>query len=82
MSSKYTIQADEVIFKNRYTENNIILKHNSVGFDLVFGSEVKFKYNTVHESITIGDFEIKLSAGNSEILEISKDAVPLLRLRQ
>lgn len=82
MSSKYTIQADEVIFKNRYESKNITLKHNDTGFDLVFGSDVHFKYNTDVKTITIGDFEISLNESNSGILEISKNTVPLLRLRQ
>jgi hypothetical protein len=79
--SQYVIQADQVDFKNRYVAKDIILKHSLTGFDLVFGSEVKFKYNAVFQSFSLGKFEVKLST-DGETLEIRKNDNILMRLSE
>ena len=79
--SQYIIQADQVDFKNRYTAKDIILKHNLTGFDLVFGSEVKFKYNAIFQSVSLGQFEFILST-DGETLEIRKNDNILMRISE
>ncbi len=77
--SKYVIKADEVDFKNPYSNKDIILKHEEEGFALIFDSKVKFRYNTQHSKVSIGTFDIQL--GNSgESLEIHKKGQKLFSL--
>ena len=62
------IVGDEVILQNPYVSKNITIKHNSNGLDILFGSEVQFKYSTTHTEIIFGDFTIKKSANGSELV--------------
>lgn len=68
----YIIQGNRVIFENVHGKKDIVLSHNDTGYELVFGSEVKFNLTSHHTTVSLGKFDITLS-GDGESLEIQKD---------
>lgn len=79
MSRTSIIDADIVKFENLYSNKDIILKHSTDGFSLVFDSEVKFKYGVKHSEVELGDFIIKLG-NDGQSLDIMKDEKKLFSL--
>lgn len=66
------IKGDKVIFKNQYTDKDIILKHDVSGYQLVFDSEIVFKLTSQHKSLKLGSYNIELS-NDSEDLVVKKN---------
>ena len=64
----YIIQGDKVIFENVHGKKDIVLSHNDSGYELVFGSEVKFKVTTHHTIISLGKFDITLASGGDALV--------------
>ena len=54
----YLIQADTVVFKNPYQDQNITLKHNVDGYSFIFGSDVEFRGDASHTAVKFGDYLI------------------------
>jgi len=54
----YLIQADEVVFKNPYQDKNIVLKHNTEGYSIVFNSDIEVRGDASHTSVKFGDYLI------------------------
>lgn len=54
----YLIQADKVIFKNPYQDQNITLTHNANGYSFIFGSDVEFRGDATHTAVKFGDYLI------------------------
>ena len=54
----YLIQANEVIFKNPYQEQNITLRHDNTGYSFIFGNDIEFRGDSTHQAIKFGDFVI------------------------
>ena len=77
----YVIKGDKVIFKNVHTDQNITVKHNTSGYDLIFDSECVFKMTAQHKSIKMGQFTIELS-NDSEDLEIKKNDRVLFKIQE
>ena len=68
----YIIQGDKVIFENVHGKKDIVLSHNDKGYELVFGSEVKFRVTTHHTTVSLGKFDITLSSDGKGLI-FSKD---------
>ena len=66
------IKADTVIFKNQHTDKDIVLKHNTSGYELIFESECIFRHTTEHKSLKLGNYNIELS-NDSEDLVVKKN---------
>tara|TARA_Y100001938_G_C8075778_1_gene425968 strand:+ start:1379 stop:1618 length:240 start_codon:yes stop_codon:yes gene_type:complete len=54
----YLIQADTVVFKNPYQDQDITLKHDVNGYSFVFGSDVEFRGDATHTAVKFGDYII------------------------
>lgn len=54
----YLIQADRVVFKNPYQDQNITLVHDATGYNFIFGSDVEFRGDSSHTSVKFGDYLI------------------------
>jgi len=54
----YLIQADTVVFKNPYQDQNITLKHDVDGYNFIFGSDVEFRGDATHTAVKFGDYLI------------------------
>ena len=57
----YIIQGDTVVFENNHGKKDITLYHSEKGYELNFGSEVKFYLTTHHTTVSIGKFDVTLS---------------------
>ena len=68
----YIIQGDKIVFQNNHGKKDITLKHKEDGYELIFGSEVKFTKTTHHSTVSLGKFDITLS-NDGESLEFKKD---------
>ena len=54
----YLIQADTVVFKNPYQDQDITLKHDVNGYSFIFGSDVEFRGDAKHTAVKFGDYLI------------------------
>ena len=54
----YLIQADTVVFKNPYQDQNITLKHDADGYNFIFSSDVEFRGDATHTAVKFGDYLI------------------------
>ena len=77
----YVIKGDKVIFKNIHTDQDITLKHNSEGYDLIFNSECVFKMTARHKSLKLGQYTIELS-NDSEGLEFKRNVQTLFKIQE
>ena len=68
----YIIQGDSVVFENTHGKKDITLSHSEQGYELNFGSEVKFFLTSTHTTVRLGKFDITLSS-DKETLEFKKD---------
>ena len=68
----YIIQGDSVVFENNHGKKDITLSHSEKGYELNFGSEVKFFLTSTHTTVRLGKFDITLSS-DGESLEFKKD---------
>ena len=67
------IKGDKIIFKNQHSDQDITLKHNATGYDLIFGSECVFQLTTEHKSLKLGDFNIELSNDSNDLVVKKND---------
>ena len=70
--SRYVIQGDSVVFENNHGKKDITLSHSDTGYELNFGSEVKFFLTSTHTTVRLGKFDITLSS-DGESLEFKKN---------
>ena len=68
----YIIQGDTIVFQNNHGKKDITLSHHEQGYELNFGSEVKFFLPSTHKTIRLGKFDITLS-DDGETLKFKKD---------
>ena len=68
----YIIQGDAVVFENNHRKKDITLAHSERGYELNFGSEVKFFLPSTHTTVRLGKFDITLSS-DGDSLEFKKD---------
>jgi len=54
----YLIQADKVVFRNPYQDQDITLVHSATGYSFIFGSDVEFRGDASHTSVKFGDYLI------------------------
>ena len=73
----YLIQADTVVFKNPYQDQNITLKHDVDGYNFIFGSDVEFRGDASHTAVKFGDYSITKENGK---LTFKKDNNILMTL--
>ena len=50
----YIIQGDKIVFQNNHGKKDITLKHKEDGYELIFGSELKFTKTTHHSTVSLG----------------------------
>lgn len=70
--SSYVIQGDSVVFENNHGKKDITLSHSEQGYELNFGSEVKFFLTSTHTTVRLGKFDLTLS-DNGDSLVVKKD---------
>lgn len=70
----YIIQGDRVVFENVHGKKDIVLSHSDTGYELIFGSEVKFRVTTHHTTVSLGKFDITLSDAGDRLV-FAKDGV-------
>lgn len=80
MSQNAYITGNKVILQNPYGGQNITIKHHLDGYDILFGSEVEFKYSTTHKEVKFGGFTITLNSNEDEMV-FTKDGNTLMAIK-
>ena len=75
------IRDDDIIFENIHSRQDVTLRHEGDGFDLVFQSGCVFQQRATHQSIKMGNFTIQLSQ-DSEKLEVRKNNNILFKITE
>lgn len=73
--SSYTIVGNTIVFKNPYGLQDINLKHSTADYNLIFDSPVKFNKDVQYSSVKLGDWTIKPSDDNSELIISKNDRI-------
>ena len=75
------IRGDDIVFENIHSGQDVTLRHEGGGFDLVFQSGCVFQQRATHQSIKMGNFTIQLSQ-DSEELEVQKNNKTLFKFTE
>ena len=64
------IRGNNVIFRNEHAKQDITLKHSDPDYQLKFQSEVIFRKDTRHTTVTLGKYQMSIE---EDLLTIKKD---------
>lgn len=79
--SKKIIHGDIIVFENAYSQQDIIIKHSSPNYRLIFNSEVIFKKSSKTTEVQLGKFDIVLS-DDKESLLVKKNGTTLFTIKE